>query len=91
MTTNEIELRARLESAFLLLERIGDGAHHEECDAFNACENAHEDSPCAFDDNADERVHVHVSCNCLVWDAQTMAVSIREVLRRTLESDRGRE
>ena len=66
-----LELRASLEAALVLLRRFGECAHHEECETFNACENGvyGESETCQFDEDADEVVHDHRSCNCLIWDA----------------------
>lgn len=77
------ELRAELEAALMLLDRIGEFAHGEDCDAYNACQNG-ESEDCRFEEDVDECVHVHTSCDCLVWDAATRAKNIRLVLTRTL-------
>lgn len=81
-----LELRAKLESALILLDRIGECSHNDEyCDASNACENGETTEQCFFDEEKDEMVHNHHSCQCLVWDAQTMSAGIRDVLKRTLQ------
>jgi hypothetical protein len=81
-----LELRASLEGALILLDRIGEFAHGEDCDAFNACENGTYggSETCVFDEEKDETVHNHHSCDCLVWDAASKAKDIRAVLARTL-------
>lgn len=84
MTHAELELRAELERALLLLDRIGEYAHNEECQPKNDCENGHDTEACHFDEELDDHVHNHTSCDCLVWDAATRAKSIRVVLERTM-------
>jgi hypothetical protein len=75
-------LRAELERALILFDQIGEFAHGEDCDSFNACENGESDE-CRFEEDVDECVHNHTSCECHVWDAQTRAKSIRAVLVET--------
>lgn len=85
MSDENLVLRAELERALLLLDRFADYEHDEECEPHNACENGGDpEGPCHFDDDADEMVHDHTSCRCLVWDAATRAKEIRRVLRDTL-------
>lgn len=81
MTNNELELRASLESALVLLRRLGQLEHAEDCDHYNACQNA--ECECPEDDDGCV-THETASCTCLVFDAAHVARNVSIVLARTM-------
>lgn len=83
MTDNELELRASLESALVLLRRMSTMGHNDECDHYNDCQNA--ECECPEDDDGCV-THVTSSGTCLTFDAGTMVHNIRAVLARTMHN-----
>lgn len=77
-----LELRAELERALLLIDAIAECAHDEECPV-TSCDSNYCNCPAAEDD-ATEHVDPVAICTCVVAHAGARAASIRRVLAETL-------
>ena len=80
------ELRAALEGALILLDRIVRRDLHEweQCESYNACHNAECECPEEDDDGVTVVTHETSTCTCLTYDAMAKAKDIRAVLARTM-------
>lgn len=82
-----LEMRAMLERTLLYFDKIRKCAHHEECDGAacdeNACQCERE-----WDDDEDrlEAQHVIGICTCGVHGARDLALDVRFLLARGLQS-----
>lgn len=78
MTDESGALRGVLVRASRVIDRLGDCAHGEDCDAAD-CEDGC--CGCPFDEDLDETVHDRKRCTCLIFEAQDMQKEISDALR----------